>query len=1277
MEIKDVFNECIRGNFSNVKFLNISLDEIVEALELYHQEKGSDIKEFSKDKGRLFEFIFKTGVFIKCNYITNLINSKITLYEDLKPCYSFCYTSGWKGSNDEWGADVILEDKIGKTIWAYTSKSRQNITLSKTEWQRMLNLDKNLEFKDKEIAIGFIVNDSNDFMKNRSSQLGDYKHSVLDYQDLVKIWDECLTIFNDYNWDLDKLAEDVREKRIPYILMPHQEEGENRAFNAFKAGEKEFLFFWKCRSGKTLAALDLLFRKMDLKNILLLTNCPAVNSEWVDTINKFMGFSNVSVHNVSGDKLNEVILHPTKNNLVIISTQDSVSGKVEDGKEWAKEKFSNLEGVEWDALLLDEVHRGQETKKAISLKNRINYKYCLALSATPWKNIALGRFGRHNTHEWGIVDEGVSKKINKDVYGKYPAMNFYLWTIDDAIRKSLEDDGYSKEEYPTMKKIFRIKKGKLVHENVIRRMFKSWFIKISEHEINPKHILAFVPNTRVLEPLCILMQEIFKDFEVAYTHSGINPTSKELMSFRQKLHAKASKQGKGTIILAVGQLTTGITLKKCDCILHLDDGLSTAEYIQKSLRAQNPAKDKDSCCIFDFNPNRALRCILSTAIGSQVEKPINERVYNFLSNAAVQLMSDGKWITLDADYLIKKGVEAQIKINRNLFNQGIINSNVLDNLNETDLYKQLDNLPYNDAFVNTRDNKPGFLDPNAIGPGLNQELVEVIDHEIPDKQQIQPIINDVDISEIDFNQEDKEKKEKKFTLTIRQKLERLTVNFSWLPAITHFKFDNIKDIVKFLDENEEERKEFEFLISRIDDKTIYPISWDYIKRLLNAKDNQGRDLINLEELDQRLLVLVMDCKDNPGKANELMITEEQYKKIFGEVFTPAELVNEMLDKLPVEVWSDKDLTWCDPACGSGNFLYQVKIRLMESLKEEIEDEKEREKWIVEKMLYGVELQRKNTYLCMFKLDPENEFNVNIACEDSLKFDFWGMKFDVIVGNPPYQAHQEAKGKRGGGDQLWDKFVDLCLDKIMVGNGYLCFVHPAIWRKPLSEMWEKMSKIQFLYLEIHDAKDGKEMFKAGTRYDFYVIKNEKYFYPTIVKDEKGLEHNIDFRDWNWLPNCEFETIKKILDSEEEVVDILFSTSFYETRKNWMSETKDETHPYPCVHTTAKSKGIVFWWSSLNNKGFFGEPKVVFGDGGSINAIIDINGEYAMTQHAMAIKDDPQKLSSIQKAINSKLFNDIIQACMWSNFQIDWRMFKFFKKDFWKEFISEETENEQSN
>ena len=77
------------------------------------------------------------------------------------------------------------------------------------------------------------------------------------------------------------------------------------------------------------------------------------------------------------------------------------------------------------------------------------------------------------------------------------------------------------------------------------------------------------------------------------------------------------------------------------------------------------------------------------------------------------------------------------------------------------------------------------------------------------------------------------------------------------------------------------------------------------------------------------------------------------------------------------------------------------------------------------------------------------------------------------------------------------------------------------------------------------------------------------------------------------------------------------------------------------------------------------KVIFGESGIYNPIIDIDGKYAMSQGAMAIVidniNDGEKLS---KFLSSIVFNKIIKACLWSSFRIEWGMFKDLKKNFYE-------------
>lgn len=102
-----------------------------------------------------------------------------------------------------------------------------------------------------------------------------------------------------------------------------------------------------------------------------------------------------------------------------------------------------------------------------------------------------------------------------------------------------------------------------------------------------------------------------------------------------------------------------------------------------------------------------------------------------------------------------------------------------------------------------------------------------------------------------------------------------------------------------------------------------------------------------------------------------------------EVFTPTELVNEMLDCLPEEVFTDPEKTFLDPACGDGQFLGQIIIRKMEngaSFEQAL------------RTTYGVELMKDNVKRCKERLlcgqtHLKDIVEQNIVCADSLTYDY--------------------------------------------------------------------------------------------------------------------------------------------------------------------------------------------------------------------------------------------------------------------------------------------------
>ena len=76
---------------------------------------------------------------------------------------------------------------------------------------------------------------------------------------------------------------------------------------------------------------------------------------------------------------------------------------------------------------------------------------------------------------------------------------------------------------------------------------------------------------------------------------------------------------------------------------------------------------------------------------------------------------------------------------------------------------------------------------------------------------------------------------------------------------------------------------------------------------------------------------MLDLKNIEQKIDQASSYNKSKSDKHGEVFTPATLINEMLDQLPNEVWSDHTKTFFDPCAGKGNFPIQIVKRLMDGL----------------------------------------------------------------------------------------------------------------------------------------------------------------------------------------------------------------------------------------------------------------------------------------------------------------------------------------------------------
>src|SRR6056300_619521 len=140
--------------------------------------------------------------------------------------------------------------------------------------------------------------------------------------------------------------------------------------------------------------------------------------------------------------------------------------------------------------------------------------------------------------------------------------------------------------------------------------------------------------------------------------------------------------------------------------------------------------------------------------------------------------------------------------------------------------------------------------------------------------------------------------------------------------------------------------------------------------------------------------------------NNTLTLRDNEKKKYGEVYTPTFLIDEIYDNLPTEVFMNPHFKWLDPCVGTGNFTALLYFRLMNTLT--MIPKNKRSSHILKNMIYMNELNPDNvkkTKSLFQQIHPR--IKINIIEGDFLTCEY-DTKFDIIVGNPPYNKERTSK-----------------------------------------------------------------------------------------------------------------------------------------------------------------------------------------------------------------------------------------------------------------------------
>lgn len=491
-----------------------------------------------------------------------------------------------------------------------------------------------------------------------------------------------------------------KAEKVKITLRPEQDAAVKQTQKTYK---KKARMLWnaKMRFGKTLTSLELI-KQEGFQRVLIMTHRPVVRDSWFEDYKKMemseAGYLYGSVD--KGEKLT-TLKSGDKPFIYFVSIQYlRYNG--------AQANLPLFSDVDWDLIIIDEAHEGTQTELSdIVMKSLVKegHTKILELSGTPFN--LLDQFAPEQVYTWDYVMEQQAKlKWNLEnpelpnPYEQLPEVKMYTFEMKHKEKFTDENKAFNFREF------FRVDdEGELVYKDDVRRFLDNitnpnsdtnYPFSTREYRDELRHTLWIMPGVREANAFEKLLKEhpVFgMDYNIVNvvrndkSDNIIDASGDDLSKVRQAITDDPSQTK--TITLTVRRLTTGVNVPEWTAVMFLSNTSSSTNYLQAAFRAQTPFSHekigmKKRCYIFDFAPDRALTVMAETAqinsgVGKKNTNQQKQAMANLLNFLPILGKSDNGMEPFNVDRMLTqiKKVYAEKAVRSGFEDDSLYNDNLL------------------------------------------------------------------------------------------------------------------------------------------------------------------------------------------------------------------------------------------------------------------------------------------------------------------------------------------------------------------------------------------------------------------------------------------------------------------------------------------------------------------------------------------------------------------------------------------------------------------------